>query len=91
MVPDNNHWGIYLTPSIEVANMYIISQAENAIGVYGHIYCAEIDENDIIITDDIDQLAKATGVLYSIDDDYYRIDQPEKYAFKELSPAEIIL
>lgn len=91
MIPDNTRWGIYLTDSVEVANMYIVSQADNAIGEYGHIYAVEINEVDIVVTSDIDQLAKSSGVLYSIDENYYRIDLPEQYAFRELSPSEILL
>lgn len=91
MIPDNNRWGIYLTESMECANMYIIAQAGDATGEYGHIYSVQIDEKDIIVTSDIDQLAKSSGVLHSIDENYYRIDLPEQYAFRELSPFEILL
>jgi hypothetical protein len=89
MMPDNQLGRLYFTPSIEVANGYIISQADNATGSYGHIYKVEIDNKDLIFTDDIDQSALTESVLYCIDDDYYRIDLPEKYNIIELTDNEI--
>jgi len=92
MIPDNNRWGIYLTRLMDIANGYIVAQADGAAGSYGHIYSVEIDEERLSFTDDIDQLQKYHGsVLYCIDDEYYRIDDPESYEWKELSAEEILL
>lgn len=90
IIPDNNRWGIYLSESVEIANDYIMIQSDNAVGEYGYVYSVEIDEKDLVFTDDIDQLAKCVpGILYNIEDGYYRIDNPEKYQWNELSYSEI--
>jgi hypothetical protein len=92
MTPDNGRWGIYLTPHISVANDYIVSQANNATGSYGHIYSIQVDASKLAFTDDIDQLQRHEGyVLYCIDDNYFRIDDPESYEWHELSDEEIDL
>ena len=88
--PCNKLSRLYLTPSIEVANGYILAQADNMEGKYGHIYSVEIDENELLFTDDIDQSAISDRILYCIDDEYYRIDYPEKYIFTELSDDQIL-
>ena|ERR1700739_1626917 len=92
LVPNNNRQGIYLTPSLRVANEYLLKQADDATGTYGHIYTIEIDEERLVFTDNIDQRQKCPGhVLYSIDDEYYRIDDPESYNWRELTDEEIVL
>lgn len=86
---DDNGWGMYFTPSIEIANEYICMQADNATGEYGFIYKVEIDENMVVTTEDIDQLGKCIGVLYSSKENYYRIDCPSKFTIIEMTDNEI--
>lgn len=86
---NDNRWGIYFSPSIETANDYIFSQADNKAGEYGFIYKVEINESDIMVTEDIDQLEKSDNVLFCIEDGYYRIDKPSRYNIVEMSSDEI--
>lgn len=81
--------GLYFTPDISIANSYLVSQADNATGLYGHIYTLNIDMADLIETEDIDQSEKVTGVLFCEIDGYYRIDDLDKYRPRELSEEEI--
>ncbi len=85
---DDNLWGIYLTNDISIANDYLFSQSDNQIGEYGFIYEVEILESELMPTDDIDQLEKSEGVLFCNEDGYYRIDNPTKYNFRELTIEE---
>lgn len=81
--------GLYFSPSIELAAEYIANQADCAIGDYGFIYKVEISLNDIVITQDIDQLDKCDTVLHSEEENYYRIDCPSKYSIVEMTDNEI--
>lgn len=81
--------GLYLTSSIQIANNYIVSQGDDETGEYGYIYKVEVESSEIIETDDIDQAEKTNSVLFSKEEEYYRIDKCSKYSIVEMSCEEI--
>lgn len=90
LTPSNDRGRLYFSTFVSVANEYILASNNNEHGAYGFIYSIEVDEKDIVFTDNIDQHERTKGVLYEIDSDYYRIDLPENYQFKELNDKEIL-
>lgn len=84
-VKPNDNSPIYLSPSAKEANDYLVSQADDLTGSYGHIYSVKIPISELQKVNDIDNGNRYKNPIYSPNErGYVRIDTPSKYNFERV-------